>query len=165
MLEGQQVPPRWVRPPERVVGASPGMHRFAWDLRYERPGGVRQGYPISAIDGYTPAEPRGPIALPGTYTVRLTVDGVVQTQPLTIVDGPPRDDLTRRPAAAVRSVAAHQERARPARRRFAHPELRRLAGELETLYRILQGSDQAPTPVTVQLAEERLSAAERLLGG
>ena len=36
MLEGQQVPPRWVRPPE-VVSAEPGMHRFAWDLRYERP--------------------------------------------------------------------------------------------------------------------------------
>ena len=78
MLEGQQVPPRWVRPPQ-VPSADAGMHRFAWDLRYERPAGVRQGYPISAIDRYTPAEPRGPIALPGDYTVRLTVDGRTHT--------------------------------------------------------------------------------------
>jgi hypothetical protein len=44
-------------------------------------------------------------------------------------------------------------------------ELQRLAGELESLYRMLQGSDQAPTPVTVGLVEERLAAAERILGG
>lgn len=83
ILDGQQVPPRWVRPQERVVRAA-GTHRFVWDLRYERPGGVRRGYPISAIDGYTPAEPRGPIALPGEYTVRLTVDGAVHTRSLRV---------------------------------------------------------------------------------
>ena len=43
--------------------------------------------------------------------------------------------------------------------------LQTLAGELESLYRILQGSDQAPTPVTVDLVEVRLAEAESLLGG
>ncbi len=163
MLEGQQVPPRWVRPQERV-SAEPGMHRFAWDLRYERPAGVRQGYPISAIDGYTPAEPRGPIALPGTYTVRLTVDGVVHTQPLQIT----MDPRVTTSAADLRvqfDLSLRIKNVLDRRGDDPSPELRRLAGELESLYRILQGSDQAPTPVTVELAEERLSVAERLLGG
>ena len=44
------------------------------------------------------------------------------------------------------------------------PALQRLMGELESLYRILQGSDQAPTPVTVELVEERLAAVEVIIG-
>ncbi|MDP2958214.1 MAG: hypothetical protein Q8N53_17435 [Longimicrobiales bacterium] len=162
MLEGQQVPPRWVRAPQ-VVSAEAGMHRFAWDLRYERPAGVRQGYPISAISGQTPAEPRGPVAMPGTYTVRLTVDGVAHAQPLRVKMDPrvttSEADLRLQFDLSVRIKGVMDRGA-------GNPstELRRVVGELESLYRILQGSDQAPTPVTVGLVEERLSAAERILG-
>jgi hypothetical protein len=41
-------------------------------------------YPISATPGDTPREPRGPWALPGQFTVRLTAGGKTYTQPLTI---------------------------------------------------------------------------------
>jgi hypothetical protein len=165
MLEGQQVPPRWVRPPQ-VLSAGRGMHRFVWDLRYETPAGMRRGYPISAIDGYTPAEPRGPIALPGDYVVRLTVDGRVEEQVLH-VDMDPRvetsdaaleqqfdlsmrikDVLDRRDEVGVQADT---------------PRLRGLFAELEGLYRILQGSDQAPGLGTVALVNQRVAAAERLL--
>jgi photosystem II stability/assembly factor-like uncharacterized protein len=161
MLEGQQVPPRWVRPPQ-TLSTEAGMHRFAWDLRYDRPAGVRQGYPISAIDGYTPAEPRGPIALPGDYTVRLTVDGRNHAGTLHVAMDPRvttsmqdlrlQFDLSMR----IKDVLDRADGRNDA-------GLRRIAGELEALYRDLQGSDQAPQPTTVRLAEERIAAAERLL--
>jgi photosystem II stability/assembly factor-like uncharacterized protein len=75
------VPTYWIRPPE-ILPASAGMHRFVWDLHYTAPPSVSHEYPISAIYRNTWREPRGPIALPGAYTVRLTADGRTYTQPL-----------------------------------------------------------------------------------
>src|SRR5207302_1961183 len=48
------------------------------------PPALQHEYPISAIPGDTPREPRGPWVLPGSYTVRLTVDGMTLTQPLAV---------------------------------------------------------------------------------
>jgi hypothetical protein len=70
-----------------VLSAAPGFHRFVWDLHYERPAGTagQPGqYPISASPHNTPREPRGPWALPGDFTVRLTVAGKTYRQPLTV---------------------------------------------------------------------------------
>jgi hypothetical protein len=58
-----------------------GINRFVWDLRYE--GAER--IPNSPLWG---GSTEGPIALPGKYQVRLTVDGKSQTQPLEIVPDP-----------------------------------------------------------------------------
>jgi len=56
-----------------------------WDLRYTRPPADQYDYTISAVAGEdAPLEPRGPLALPGRYTVRLTVDGASQEQPLVV---------------------------------------------------------------------------------
>ena len=41
-------------------------------------------YPISATPNNTPRDPEGPWVVPGTYTVRLTVNGKTYTQPLTV---------------------------------------------------------------------------------
>jgi len=78
-------PRYWIRPTQ-VLPAAPGFHRFVWDVHYERPVGAsaRSSYPISATPHDTPREPRGPWALPGQFTVRLTVGGKTYTQPLTI---------------------------------------------------------------------------------
>ncbi len=75
------VPTYWVRP-EAVLPATPGMHRWIWNLRYPRPKTLENDYPISAIPHDTPVSPLGPAAVPGEYTVRLTVDGASQTQKL-----------------------------------------------------------------------------------
>jgi len=77
------IPMYWVREDE-VLSAEPGMHRFVWDVRYAPPKSLSHGYPISAILHDTPLEPEGPRALPGSYTVKLTVDGKVLTQPLVL---------------------------------------------------------------------------------
>jgi hypothetical protein len=60
------------------------MHRWVWDLHYPAPASARHDYPISAIPDDTPRYPLGPTALPGNYSVRLTVDEKTSTAPLTI---------------------------------------------------------------------------------
>ena len=77
------VPKYWIRP-TRVLSAQPGMHRFVWDLRYPEPRVLNFQYPISATPNNTAREPRGPWVMPGTYSVRLTVNGKTYTQPLTV---------------------------------------------------------------------------------
>jgi photosystem II stability/assembly factor-like uncharacterized protein len=82
-LAKQLIPPYWVRMP-RTLSTEAGMHRWVWDLHYTRPFSTRYDYPIAAVPHDTPLLPQGPSALPGAYTVRLTVNGNSSTQPLTI---------------------------------------------------------------------------------
>ncbi len=77
------VPLYWVRPPN-ILPSTQGMHRFVWNLHYPAPASLTHEYPISAIYEDTPRYPLGPSALPGLYTVKLTVDGKTLTQPLTV---------------------------------------------------------------------------------
>jgi photosystem II stability/assembly factor-like uncharacterized protein len=76
--------PRWLVPPPALATGA-GMHRFVWDLRYPRPAALEYQYSIAAtlFDG-TPLDPRGPLVVPGRYTVTLRVDGKAYTQPLTV---------------------------------------------------------------------------------
>ncbi|HEX9055072.1 MAG TPA: hypothetical protein VF830_09210 [Gemmatimonadales bacterium] len=74
----------WVGKPERVV-ATPGMHRFVWDLRLPRPKALSYEYSISATwQVGAPLEPRGPLILPGRYTVTLTAGGKAYSAPLVV---------------------------------------------------------------------------------
>ncbi|MBI3586270.1 MAG: hypothetical protein HY088_03980 [Ignavibacteriales bacterium] len=77
------IPMYWVRQPQ-ILSAEAGMQRVVWDLHYPSPEGERAQFPISAIYKDTPREPRGPVVLPGNYTVKLTVNGKSFTQPLAI---------------------------------------------------------------------------------
>ncbi|HEY0564519.1 MAG TPA: glycoside hydrolase [Terriglobales bacterium] len=77
------VPYYWIRMP-RVPSISPGLHRVVWDLHYPEPQSLGHEYPISAIVRNTPRYPLGPNAVPGTYTVKLIVNGETQTQKLTV---------------------------------------------------------------------------------
>jgi hypothetical protein len=81
------IPPYWVRPPQKLAG-EPGMHRFLWDMHYAPVPGVEPQYPIAAVYRNTAPEPTSPWALPGKYTVVLTVGGKSYQQPLMIVMDP-----------------------------------------------------------------------------
>jgi hypothetical protein len=81
--ETMAYPTYWIRPPQRLA-KEPGHHRFVWDLRYEPPPGARRSYSIAAVHKNTPSGPRGPFVHPGTYTVRLSVDGTVLERPIEV---------------------------------------------------------------------------------
>jgi hypothetical protein len=92
------VPTYWIRP-TRAVSAAPGMHRFIWDLHSPEPDVLEHEYPISAIVHDTPRYPLGASALPGEYSIILTIDGKAYTQPLHLTMDPrvktSPDDLRR----------------------------------------------------------------------
>ncbi len=72
----------WIEPPEHLVPRA-GMNRLVWDLRYPLPGGK------ASIDGGDGGPPLlGPLARPGVYQVRLTVDGRSYTHLLKVVADP-----------------------------------------------------------------------------
>jgi photosystem II stability/assembly factor-like uncharacterized protein len=77
------IPMYWVRS-EKILSSEGGMHRFVWDMHYATPEALNREFPISAIVHDTPQLPLGAWALPGKYTVKLTVDGKSYTQPLTV---------------------------------------------------------------------------------
>ncbi len=55
-----------------------------WDLHYPAPAALDHEFPISAIYRNTPELPLGVYAMPGSYAVKLTVDGKAYSQPLTL---------------------------------------------------------------------------------
>jgi photosystem II stability/assembly factor-like uncharacterized protein len=81
--EALEFPASWVHPQERPPSEA-GMHRFVWDLRYTPAPGPPL-FPGAAFFGFGGASPA---ALPGNYTVRLTVNGKSYPQPLTVKMGP-----------------------------------------------------------------------------
>jgi len=76
---GDDGPPR--RPPPPRVANKAGLNTFAWNLRYPD-ASVFENMILWA--GGT----SGPAVLPGTYTVRMTVNGQSYRQPLTVVRDP-----------------------------------------------------------------------------
>ncbi|MGZ3520182.1 MAG: glycoside hydrolase [Vulcanimicrobiaceae bacterium] len=161
------VPTYWVRP-ARIPQATAGMHRFVWDMHYPDPQAVMHDYPISAIVHDTPRAPQGVLAMPGEYTVRLTVDGRTYSQPLHVAMDPrvktapaglrEQFELASRLAAAMNRsydlmVRAQERKDSAAAKRYAA-----LNGNLAQLYDVVEGADAAPTT-------QAAAASERLLQG
>jgi photosystem II stability/assembly factor-like uncharacterized protein len=83
------IPWYWIRP-TRVPSIAAGMHRFTWDLHYPPAPGEKRSFPISATPYDTPPAPTSPYVLPGTYHVRLLVNGKVAAQQPLRVEMDPR---------------------------------------------------------------------------
>ncbi|HKK27852.1 MAG TPA: hypothetical protein VKB18_07200 [Gemmatimonadota bacterium] len=92
-------------------GVEPGMHRFTWDMRY--PGPVEP----ENLEGGAYGRPtgRGPLAAPGSYGVRLVVDGdtarasfELRIDPRVRADGTTAEDLAAQLALnrRIRDVAS-----------------------------------------------------------
>jgi photosystem II stability/assembly factor-like uncharacterized protein len=82
-LAKQLIPLYWIRPFKSLPNGA-GMHRWVWDLHLPPPTVTKHEYPISAVPGDTQRSPMGPLALPGKYTVRLTVEGQTYSAPLEV---------------------------------------------------------------------------------
>ena len=65
--------------PEKQIKPEAGLNRFVWDMRYEGTTRVPDYYLWEYAAGRL-----GPLAVPSTYQVRLTVDGKSQSAPLEI---------------------------------------------------------------------------------
>ncbi len=81
--EKLKIPRYWVKPPA-VLPATPGLHRFFWDLHGAPLPETEPQYPMTAIPHETAPAPTGPWVLPGRYTVSLTTGGRTFTQPLVV---------------------------------------------------------------------------------
>jgi photosystem II stability/assembly factor-like uncharacterized protein len=86
--------------PEPALSAEPGLHRAVWDFTWAMPPLL----PGAMIDTGDPHH--GPLAVPGEYQVRLTVDGESWTQPLR-VEPDPRTAVA--PADRAAMLAFEQE--------------------------------------------------------
>lgn len=111
--ETQAFPTYWLRPPA-PLSKQVGLNRFVWDLRYERPLALRYGYGINAAFGEDAIQvPEGPLVLPGTYQVKLTVNGRSLSVPLEVKQDPrvkaPAAVLGRQLDLEMKIVAAMKE--------------------------------------------------------
>jgi photosystem II stability/assembly factor-like uncharacterized protein len=100
------LPLYWPAPQQRL-SARAGMHRFAWDMRYQPLSvpDVTQAGDVAAT-GAVPRRsvpgPTAPWAAPGRYTVRLTVEGKTFSQPLALR----LDPRVKTPAVGLRQLAS-----------------------------------------------------------
>jgi photosystem II stability/assembly factor-like uncharacterized protein len=161
-LEKQLIPLYWLRMPQ-TLAATPGMHRWVWDLRYTTPTATNSAYPISAVPHDTPREPQGPLAQPGTYTVRLTAGGKTMTAPLT-VKMDPRVHAT---AAELQSLFAAQMKLADLMTKSATASLEAHSAEeqLDALAKSAQGAVKDAVDAAGKELAEVLSGHEKHTGG
>ncbi len=188
--EGQSAwnfPRYWIRPGHELK-ATRGFHRFVWDLHYAPPKVFGFSFPIAATYLDTPPQPQGPWAPPGSYTVRLTVDGVTTTRSL-IVKMDPRvktpaaglqqqftlsmqlydaigrtyDEIVKRdPQAATRGGEFGSGAAAGRQPDARLTQLRQLHQQMLSLYDTIQDVDVAPTEQVVAAASQQLGRLSRL---
>ena len=180
-LTNVNVPEYWVRPPQRLL-ASPGLHRFVWDLRFTPPPSDRRSYPIAATPGDTPVAPRGVLVLPGTYQVRLTVGGQMYRQAVSVRMDPrvkiSTADLTLQFTLSKSLAAAMQQAAtaraelqrrlqdgasEAARLQTALAALQQASAPLQTLFERIQQVDAKPTAAQEQAVAAALDGLRAAL--
>jgi photosystem II stability/assembly factor-like uncharacterized protein len=149
------VPDFWVEKP-RPLPTAIGLNRTNWNLRYESPAASSHSYAINANAGQTPASPEGPLALPGVYTLTLTVDGKTCTQSVTVKNDP------RSPASAADLRAQHALQMslyRCAQQTWAN--YREVADLRASLTALLE----AEPPTDIETAAQALDAKLAAVGG
>ena len=173
------IPDYWIRPTTRL-SATPGLHRFVWDLRYASPAGARFTYPIAAVRGNTPQTPQGMWVLPGTYQVRLTADGRTYRQAVLVrmdprvrtsaADLATQLRVSKALATAMRQVAEAQADVRgrlaaatgadASRLEAIAAALQQAGAPLQGLFERVQQADARPTVALEAAATEAIARAE-----
>jgi photosystem II stability/assembly factor-like uncharacterized protein len=151
-------PQEWpdLEAPPNIIPAKAGLNRFAWNLRYEdpvqSPGTFYEGLP-----------PQGPVAAPGQYTARLTVDGKHYDQPFEVKADP------RQSAEQVQQVEQQiafelQVREQITRLHTAVNQMRDLRAKLDTLKKWIGSDDKGkPVAAAADALDKKMSAVEEQL--
>lgn len=166
-LDERNIPDHWIRP-QMKLSAAPGLHRFVWDLRLPRPAADTFAYPISAISGDTPKEPRGAFVLPGAYVIRLTVNGRAYAQGMLVKLDPrvktPGADLTLQ-FTLSRKISDLMQRLVDAKSKAPGPNaaLDAAYAPLTDLFNKLQDADVRPTLAIEAAANAAIAKAEAAL--
>jgi len=108
LYERPPYPDYWLMPSsERALATTVGTNRMNWDLRYDDPPGYNPDInnQMNSSPGSVTPGPHGPLALPGTYTLKLLVDGATYTQTLVVHNDPRSGE-----SAAVMSALRAQEK-------------------------------------------------------
>jgi photosystem II stability/assembly factor-like uncharacterized protein len=63
-----------------------GVNRFVWNMRYEGPTQLKSAAPPMENEFFNPN--RGPMVVPGTYKISVTVNGQTESQSATVVPDP-----------------------------------------------------------------------------
>ena len=142
----------WFRKPQ-MISRDAGMHRLVWDLHYAPLPSKGPSLGINAVPFNTAPNYSSPWVLPGTYTVRLSVDGKTSTQPLVVKMDPrvtasmadltEQFNLSMRVYEALQSMSSSEEEDDEGPPSTAKPPAR--ASSLRTLLNRLQAADVAPT--------------------
>jgi photosystem II stability/assembly factor-like uncharacterized protein len=134
----------WVAPPS-ALPKDAGLNRTNWDLRYDAPPAFSHSFEINANPGLTPTSPEGPLAAPGTYTIKLTVDGKSYTQKVTVINDP------RSPATAAELAAQDAL-------------VRKLRAGVQTAWDGYQQVVALRTAITSAMPKDTASATAKALG-
>src|SRR5438105_8732165 len=131
------------------------MSRFAWDLRYDDPMHIPGAF-------YSSTGPKGPLALPGDYQVKLAVGGKSQTAPLHLVIDP----RTKGDEAGLQNqfALATQVKDRISQLHQTVNEIRDLRSQIQTLHKRF-GDDQRlkPALATADDLDHKMSEVEQKL--
>ncbi len=137
--------------PQQVLKTSAGMHRFWWDMHYDPiPGGGGGGRgggggANGAVPHRTYAGVNSPWVAPGTYTVRLTVNGASQSQPI-VIKMDPRVKITPEVQQIFTLTAKMEDEAHNAL--AAYKEAREMAEKLKAR------PQSAPNDAVIKKVEE-----------
>ena len=153
----EEQPPEW---PDRVepvktIPAKEGMNRFAWDIRYNDPIQIPGAF-------YSGNGPRGPLANPGNYQVKLTAAGKSQTVPLKLVIDP----RTKGAETALQKqfALAVQTNDRNSQLHQAVNEIRDLKSQIKNLHTRFDDDEQLkPALKAADDLEHKMSAVEEQL--
>ena len=169
---------RWLPKPVLLENTA-GMHRFIWDLRWSTSGTDES----EEDEGY--GAPRGPRVAPGTYQVKLTVDGQSFMHNLKVAMDPRSQATTaeldqqqrlgleifgeaRRARRALAEIGAVKKRLGDVKPQLAtkNPELLTQVASLETSITAIEKGSQSPiATMGLEAASTGLASALRVVEG
>lgn len=150
------IPLYWIRPQQLLSGKS-GAHRFFWDMKYT-PLNLPVEYPMTAVVHNTPPETTAPWVMPGSYLIRLKVNGTIIEQPLIIkMDPRVKTEKSQLQRQHDLSMICYEGRKK------AHGKFPEIESKFGGLFSILDHADMSPTQQTQKAVLETQEALKKLI--